>query len=146
MKMNQMDIGIDNTKLEELMKDPEKEGELIEELKKSQLFLPVIYPENSFDIEGAKVGDVIQGPSGFNINYLTENNGNKAIPLFTSDKIMDKVGLRSSTIVMYVPDLANILRGAEKNYEYVTINPLAENGVDMATITFLNLFSDDYEP
>ena len=25
-----MDIGIDNTKLEELMKDPEKEGELIE--------------------------------------------------------------------------------------------------------------------
>ena len=46
-----MDIGIDNTKLEELMKDPEKEGELIEELKKSQLFLPVIYPENSFDID-----------------------------------------------------------------------------------------------
>ena len=34
-----MEYGPDNTKLEELLKDPEKQNELIEELKKSQLFL-----------------------------------------------------------------------------------------------------------
>ena len=44
-----MDYGPDNTKLEKLMKDPQKQDELTEELRKSQLFLPVIFSENMFE-------------------------------------------------------------------------------------------------
>ena len=41
-----MEHGPNNTKLEKLMEDPQKQEEFIEELRKSQLFLPVIFSEN----------------------------------------------------------------------------------------------------
>lgn len=143
-----MDGKNDNAKLEELMKDPTKEQELLEELGKSQLIMPVIYPEGIFgDPENMKVGDVIEPKEqvGFNINYITDNEGNKSIPLFTSDKMMEKVGLRSSAIVMYVPDLANMLKGAEENYKFITINPMTDVGVDLPVVAFIRLFGEDEE-
>ena len=78
-----MDYGPDNTKLEKLMEDPQKQDELTEELRKSELFLPVIFSENMFEgIENAKPGDIFEpkGPAGYDINFLTDNNGNRAIP------------------------------------------------------------------
>ena len=140
---------IDNSKLEELLQkfrddpSPETVNELGEEIKKSRLYLPVVPSANMFEgIENAQVGDVIEGPSGFDINFLTNNAGEKAIPLFTSDKIMEEVDLRSSTMVMYVEDLVNMLQGAEETYKIVTINPMTETGIDMPILTFLNLFKE----
>ena len=143
------EMKIDNTKLEELLQkfkddpSPETVNELGEEIKRSQLYLPVIPSSNMFEgIENAQVGDIIEGPSGFDINFLTNNAGEKAIPLFTSDKIMEEVDLRSSTMVMYVEDLVNMLQGAEGNYQIVTINPMTETGIDMPILTFLNMFKE----
>jgi len=145
-----MEYSIDNSKLEELMKDPQREKELLEELKKSRLYLPVVYSANIFEgIENAKEGDIFEpkGPAGFDINYLRDNNGNKAIALFTSSEMMEKGGLRSSSMVMYVPDLANLIKRSENGYRYITINPFTEIGVDLPILHFIRLFStNDGEP
>ena len=138
-----MDYGPNNTKLEKLMEDPQKQDELTEELRKSELFLPVIFSENMFEgIENSKPGDIFQpkGPSGYDINYLTDKNGNRAIPLFTSTEKMKEGGLRSSAILMHVPDLANMFKVLKNNYRYVTVNPLSETGVDIPIVPFIKMF------
>ena len=143
-----MDNGIDNTKLEKMMENQEKQEEFIEELRKSQLFLPVIFSENMFEgIEDSKPGDVftLKEPSGYDINFLTDNNGNRAIPLFTSNEKMKEGGLRSSAMVMYVPDLANMFKRLKNNYKYVSINPLCEIGADMPIVPFIKLFATKEE-
>ncbi|MDO5139468.1 MAG: SseB family protein, partial [Oscillospiraceae bacterium] len=81
---------VDNSKLEELMKKeitPEMQWEFFAIFKKSQLFMPVSFSDNMFEgIENAKEGDILepQGQVGFDINYLSDADGNKAVPLFTS--------------------------------------------------------------
>ncbi|MBO5966425.1 MAG: SseB family protein [Methanobrevibacter sp.] len=145
-----MEHGPDNTKLEKLMEDPQKQEEFIEELRKSQLFLPVIFSENMFEgIEDSKPGDVftLKEPSGYDINFLTDNNGNRAIPLFTSSAKMEEGGLKSSAMVIYVPDLANMFKRLKNNYKYIAINPMCEIGADMPIVPFIKLFATkDEEP
>ena len=145
-----MEHGPNNTKLEKLMEDPQKQEEFIEELRESQLFLPVIFSENMFEgIEDSKPGDVftLKEPSGYDINYLTDNNGNRAIPLFTSSEKMEEGGLRSSAMVMYVPDIANMLKMSRNNYKYITINPMSEIGADIPIVGFIKRFgTKDGEP
>lgn len=143
-----MEHGPNNTKLEKLMEDPQKQEEFIEELRKSQLFLPVIFSENMFEgIEDSKPGDVftLKEPSGYDINFFTDNNGNRAIPLFTSSKKMEEGGLKSSAMVMYVPDLANMFKRTKNNYKYIAINPMCEIGADMPIVPFIKLFATKEE-
>ena len=140
-----MENEIDNSKLEELMRDPEREEELLRELEKSQLILPVIFPEGIFgDFDDMKVGDVISPTEqlGFDINFLSRENGKKSVALFTSDEMMERIGLRSSVMVMYVPDIANMLKGAEDEYKFVTINPFTDVGVDIPVKSFIMLFGE----
>lgn len=87
------EMGVDNSRLEELTKEeitPIMQIEFLNMLKESRLYMPVSYSKNMFEgIESAKVGDVI-GPTVqivFNIEFLTDDKGNKAIPLFTSDEM-----------------------------------------------------------
>lgn len=64
--------------------------EFLNMLKESRLYMPVSYGENMFEgIESAKVGDVIEPTVQieFNIEFLTDDKGNKAVPLFTSDEM-----------------------------------------------------------
>ena len=71
---------------------------------------PVSYTH--LDVYKRQVGDVI-GPTvqiGFNIEFLTDDKGNKAVPLFTSDEMMEAADFRSSTYVLYMGDLADMLR------------------------------------
>ena len=143
-----MEHGPDNTKIEKLMEDPQKQEEFIEELRKSQLFLPVIFSENMFEgIEDSKPGDVftLKEPSGYDINFFTDNNGNRAIPLFTSSEKMEEGGLKSSAMVMYVPDLANMFKRTKNNYKYIAINPMCEIGADMPIVPFIKLFATKEE-
>ena len=96
---------VDNSRLEEIMTreiTPEMQMEFFEVLKESRLFMPVTFSENIFKgIENAKEGDVIEsnGSAGFDINYLTDNDGNRAVPLFTSSEKMEETGIRSSVHV-----------------------------------------------
>ena len=141
---------IDNTKLEKLMEKeitPEMEKEFFETLKDSQMFLPVTYTANMFEgIENAKVGDVLEpkGQVGFSINYLTDENGNKAVPLFTSDAMMKKAGVASSANVMFMSDLADMLSQTDK-YKIIAINPFTEHDLNFPVEAFLRLFKEPSE-
>ena len=99
--MDDENYQIDNSALEEVMKrdlTPEMQREFFEILKDSQLYMPVSFSPNMFEgIENAKEGDVFepQGQVGFDIIYLTGDDGTKAVPLFTSDEMMDKADCHS---------------------------------------------------
>lgn len=138
---------IDNSALEEIMKrdiTPESQREFFEIFKDSQLFMPVIYSENLFEgIENAKPGDVIEpsGRVGFDINSLTDSEGNMAVPLFTSSEIMESTGLRSSAIAIFMSDLADMLKQTDR-YSVIAVNPFTEFDINMPVDAFLSLFEE----
>ena len=137
---------VDNSRLEELIKQditPQMQKEVFEELRKSRLFLPVDFGQDAFKgIEDTKPGDEIEGPKGFNIQFLTDDDGNKAVPLFTSPEMMEKAGARTSVIVMYMSDLADMLRQTDR-YSVIAINPFTEFDLNMPIGAFLAQFDGD---
>ncbi len=147
-KMIEETTGVDNSALEELMNREltvESQNEFLRLLKESQMFMPVTYSANMFEgIENAKEGDIIEpeGQVGFDINFLTGEDGSKAVPLFTSDEMMEKAGLRSSAIVIFMSDLVDMLKQSDR-YSAVAVNPFTEHDIVIPMDVFLNLF---YEP
>ena len=136
---------VDNSRLEELLNQffdlpAEGKNEFIELFKQSRLFMPIEMNMEAFDPENLQVGKVSQGPLGFDIKYLENENG-KSVPLFTSDKVMEKAGVRVSTYVLYMSDLAEMMKQTDR-YASVTINPFTEHGLDIAMETFLGLFKE----
>ena len=141
---------IDNSAMEEVMSREltlESQNEFFELLKESQLVMPVSFSQNIFEgIEDAKPGDIIEpeGQVGFDINYLTDENGSKAVPLFTSNEMMEKGGMRSSSVVIFASDLAEMLDQTDR-YSAVAINPFTENDILIPMDVFLNLFFEPTE-
>lgn len=141
------DFQTDNSRLEELMKEeitPEMQKEFFEILKQSQLLMPVTFSSNMFEgIEDSKPGNVFepQGQVGFNINYLEDNEGNKVLPLYTSDDAMDKAGVRSSIYGVFMSDLADMLKQTDK-YAVISINPFTDHDINMPVSGFLQLFEE----
>lgn len=137
----------DNTRLEELMREeitPEMQREFFEILKESQLLMPVTFSPNMFEgIENAKEGDVFepQGQAGFNINYLKDNQGNRVLPLYTSDSAMEEAGVRSSIYALFMSDLADMLRQTDK-YAVISINPFTDHDINLPVPAFLSLFDE----
>lgn len=142
------DAQIDNSQLEEVLKKeitPEMEREFFEIFKKSQLFMPVSFESDMFEgLEDAKPGDVLKTPkqSGFDINYLTNSDGEKAVPLFTSDDVMRNAGVRSSVFVIYMSDLAGMLEQSDR-YSTVVVNPFTPFELNIPMEAFVDLFRED---
>jgi hypothetical protein len=138
----------DNTRLEELTRSeitPEMQREFLDLLKESQLLMPVTFSQNVFEgLENAKVGDEIapQGQIGFSINYLEDNEGNRVVPLYTSDKAMEEAGVRSSVYALYMSDLADMLKQTDK-YSVISINPFTDHDINMPIQAFLGLFEEE---
>ena len=134
---------IDNSELEELISHeitPEMEREVFKLIKEARLFMPVDFGSDAFEnIENAKPGDEIEGPQGFSIQFLTDNNGNRAVPLFTSEEKMQEAGARTSVMVMYVSDLADMLKQTDK-YQIIAINPFTEYPLNIPMPAFLAQF------
>lgn len=142
---------VDNSRLEELIKDmdkglvgPEKLEDFLELLKRSHLFLPVVFgPEAQEEFKDGRPGEVsvTKQPIGFNINYIEFSDGERAIPLFTSDELLKITGIESSIIAIYMEDLANLLKQTDK-YSLVSINPFTDLLVEMPMESFLALFDE----
>lgn len=138
---------LDNSALEEIMSKEltiESQNEFLQLFKQSQLFMPVTYSANMFEgIENAKEGDIIEpaGQIGFDINFLTAGDGSKAVPLFTSDEMMESAGIRSSSIAIFMSDLADMLKQTDR-YSAVAVNPFCEHDIVIPMDAFLNLFSE----
>ena len=137
---------VDNSRLEELLNQffelpDEGKNEFIELFKQSRLYMPSEVDVSAFDPENMKEGQVIEGPRGFDIKYIENENG-KTVPLFTSDEVMEKAGVRVSTYVLYMSDLAEMMKQTDR-YASVTINPFTEHGLDITMETFLGLFKEE---
>ena len=137
---------VDNSRLEELLNQffdlpAEGKNEFIELFKQSRLFMPIEMNMEAFDPENLEVGKVSQGPLGFDIKYLENENG-KSVPLFTSDKVMEDAGVRVSTYVLYMSDLAEMMKQTDR-YASIAINPFTEHGLDITMETFLGLFKEE---
>lgn len=135
---------IDNTRLEELISQditPQMQREVFEILRQSRLYLPVDFGPDAFkSLEDSKPGDVIDGPSGFDIQFLTDPEGRKAVPLFTSEEMMKRAGALTSVMVIYMSDLADMLKQTDK-YSVISINPFTEHDLNMPIEAFLNIFN-----
>ena len=136
---------VDNSRLEELLNQffelpDEGKNEFIELFKQSRLYMPIEVDVSAFDPENMKVGQVIEGPRGFDIKYIENENG-KTVPLFTSDEVMEKAGVRVSTYVLYMSDLAEMMKQTDR-YTSIAINPFTEHGLDITMETFLGLFKE----
>lgn len=139
---------VDNSRLEELIKQditPEMEKEVFELLKQSKLFLPVDFGPDAFEgIEDTKPGDVVKGPKGFSIQFLTDPEGRKAVPLFTSEEMMKQAGAMTSVMVIYMKDLADMLKQTDK-YSVISINPFTQFDLNMPMEAFLRQFDDEID-
>lgn len=140
---------LDNSELEDLMKmdvnNADERNRFFEKFKQSQLIMPVEYTPNTFEgAENAKVGDVFEpeGRVGFNIIYLTDDEGRNAVPLFTSHEMMERAGVDSSAYVLFMSDLAELMEQAGDKYSAIAVNPFTDSNVNMDMDTFLNLFRD----
>ena len=136
---------VDNSRLEELVENffdlpAEGKNEFIEIFKQSRLYMPIEVDVSAFDPENLKVGEVVEGPRGFDIKYIENENG-KSVPLFTSDEVMEKAGVRVSTFVIYMSVLADMLKQTDR-YSSVSINPFTKSGLDITMETFLGLFDE----
>ena len=90
--------------------------------------MPVILGEECFDdIENFEPGKIrtTGENAGFNINYIKLDGDEKAVPLFTSSELMESTGLKSSTIVLFMSDLADMLKQTNR-YSGVLINPFTD--------------------
>lgn len=145
------ECAVDNSRLEELIKEmdkgwvsSEKQEEFLELFKKSNLYMPVVLGDEWFEgIEDSKPGEIrtTGENAGFDINYIKLNDGKRAVPLFTSSELMKSTGLKSSTIVLFMSDLANMLKQSDR-YSLVAINPYTDLDIQMPITSFLNLFNE----
>ena len=145
-----MDL-VDNSQLEELMKinvneaGADEQEKFLEKFAESQLIMPVEYSANVFEgLENANVGDVFEPEeqAGFNIIYLTDDEGRNAVPLFTSPEMMERAGINSSTYVLFMSDLADLMKQAGDKYSLIAVNPFTDLNINMPMGLFLSLFRD----
>ena len=61
--------------------------------------------------------------------------------MFTSNELMENKGLQSSTIKIFMEDLANLLKQADK-YSLVVINPFTDLLIEIPIDHFLALFDE----
>lgn len=139
---------VDNSRYEELMSNffnltTDEKIEYAQLFRNLRVFLPVIIKGNSFEgNENAEKGEILQTkePVSFDINYLSNENGN-SVPIFTSEEKMEESGFSSSTYVLYMKDLAEMLKQSDK-YSFITINPFTQFGLDQPIDLFLKLIDN----
>lgn len=135
----------DNTRLTELLKvkvetaSDEHLMELTEELKKSQLLMPIEIT-SKFEMGDLNEGDVFQldEPLRFKPISLTDDFGNDLIPLFSDESQIEG---KISVIGMYTQDLADSFKsGYDENVDGIVFNPFSENPIMLPMPTFINMF------
>ena len=147
--VNKMDSN--NRKLEELMEiNPElmsigEQNLFLDELKKTQLYLPIEIVSNSFYFDEMDVGKALnlKEPLKFKPIKVYDSENNIILPLFTSSAKFKESLIESSTIIMHTEDLANMLNEGGDEFDEIMINPSSKTPISMSINSFLDLFVED---
>ncbi len=103
-------MDLDNRDLEKSMGiDVEKAGveeqdRFLKNLKVSRLFLPVVLKGDDF-----QVIHELGSETPFSVNYLTDEDGNRILPLFTGLEQMAKANIRTSLIAFDMSEISDML-------------------------------------
>ena len=139
----------DNTRLTELLKIKletsgyEERHMLTEELKKSQLLMPIEITSNFDFDENLKEGDVLELDNDLRFKpvSLTDDVGRDLIPLFSEES---EIKGNFSVIAMYTQDLADSFEdGYDESIKGVVFNPFIENPVMLPMEIFINMFKSN---
>lgn len=111
-------------------------------LKESQLFMPIEITSSIFDdIENAEVGETVETEEPLRFRPIAINvPEGKAVPLFTSNEMIETAGANVSCIAIFTQDLAGMLEQTKDDYDEVAINPFTQYSLGMPLEAFLNLF------
>lgn len=142
---------VNNKLLEELMViNPEvmtieEQNLFLDELKKSQLYLPIEIVSEPFDFDEGDVGKTLElnEPLKFKPVKIYDSNNTVILPLFTSSKNFKDSQIDSSSILMHTEDLANMLTEGKDDFDEIMINPSSETPLSIDIDSFLDLFSED---
>ena len=133
-----------NEKLKELLNiNPndatEKDNEeLIEEIKSSQLMMPIEIT-SKLELTDAEIGGVIDIDGGLRFKpiKIVDEYNNVFIPLFSDDNEVEGYIL---TIDIYTKDLAEMIDDNPENIFGIVINPFSNFSVTIEMNSFLKLF------
>ncbi len=139
-------VMIDNTKLEELLVFDKTNSlinpdEFLNLFKKSQLIMPADFKKNTYTALETVNDEGKREKLSFDIRCLTTDDGLKAVPLFTSLDVMEKQGIVTSTVVVLMEDLAEMIE--LEDYSAIVVNPFTDQSIDIPIEVFFDLFKDD---
>lgn len=142
---------VNNELLEELMMinpedmNIEEQNMLLDELKKSQLYLPIEIVSDSFDFDERDIGKTLElnEPLKFKPIKIYDSNNTVILPLFTSSDNFKHSKINSPNILMYTEDLANMITDGKDDFDEIMINPSTETPLSMDIDSFLDLFAED---
>lgn len=142
---NQNELNNDNTRLEELFKcemTPLTQLEILNEIKKSELIMPVVFPEEVLrEIDSSDSDTVEMDEAAFNIEFIGDEEDNMVVPLFTSDEKIMEAGMGPTAIACPARDIAELISQSD-DFSSVAFNPFCENTVDMPVEIFLEICED----
>ena len=140
-----------NTSLESMMKKQsemtEEENEhFLNELRKSELLVPLQIELDSLDLENMNFGlNEINKEVKFHLKSFTGQDGKRTIPIFTDEENIHDVKLNTTVGSLFMRDLYKSILPIKDNFDEIVINPTNINAYKISIDDFLNLFDEKRE-
>lgn len=140
-----------NTSLESMMKKQsemtEEENEhFLNELRKSELLVPLQIELDSLDLENMNFGlNEINKEVKFHLKSFTGPDGKRTIPIFTDEENIHDVKLNTTVGSLFMRDLYKSILPIQDNFDQIIINPTNVNAYKISIDDFLNLFDEKRE-
>ena len=143
---------LSNHKLKKMMK---KETEMTEEerklflneLRKSELFIPIQVQLDSIDLKQMEMNEInqVNQEIDFRFKSYTDRDGKRTIPIFTDIESISKTKLNSTVGSLFMRDLSESIIPIRDSFDQIIINPKSENSFRISIDEFLDLFDEEKE-
>ena len=143
---------LSNYKLKELLKketemNEEEYKNFLNELRKSELFIPIQVELDSIDLNEMELNEVnpINQEINFRLKTYISKDGKCTIPLFTDEEEIEKLKLTTTVGSLFMRDLAESIMDIRESFDRIIINPKSENSFRISIDEFLDLFDEKRE-
>lgn len=125
----------------------EEENEhFLNELRKSELLVPLQIELDSLDLENMNFGlNEINKEVKFHLKSFTGPDGKRTIPIFTDEENIHDVKLNTTVGSLFMRDLYKSILPIQDNFDQIIINPTNVNAYKISIDDFLNLFDEKRE-
>ncbi len=141
-----------NDKLESLMKEQslmseEEKEHFLNELRKSELLVPLQIELESLDLENMNLNGLneLNKEVKFHLKSFTGPDGKRTVPIFTDEENIHDVQLNTTVGSLFMRDLYKSILPIQDNFDVIIINPTNINSYEISIEDFLNLFDEERE-